>query len=128
MMAVQTVFEGNDMAIATSVLVFTQTLSGAIFISVAQNVFQTGLVKYLHKMVANVDPADVVQTGAADLYEVMSKRYPDDIDGILDAYNKALQQVFLISLVLSCLMAVGTMGMEWRSVKDKKVAEKSGNK
>lgn len=116
-MACQTVFAGADIALSTSVLIFTQTLAGTVFISVAENVFHSELLKQLHKIVPDVDPRDVLEIGASGLHDAMRAQYPDELPGILDAYNKALQAVFLISLILSCLTVFGSAGMEWVSVK-----------
>ncbi|CAM1511655.1 Fc.00g091680.m01.CDS01 [Cosmosporella sp. VM-42] len=117
LMAAQTVFKGPDISLAISVLIFAQTLAGTVFISVAENVFQSELIKQLHKIVPDVDPKFVLGSGASHLREAMGKEYPTEVDGIFDAYNKALQQVFLIALILACLGAFGTAGMRWTSLK-----------
>lgn len=125
LMAAQTVFKGADIALSTSVLIFTQSLSGTVFVSVAQNIFQTQVIKQLHEIVPSVDPEVVLHTGASDLHAAMKARYPDELDGILKAYNNALQQVFLIAVILSCLTVFGVVGMEWINLKKaKKEAEK----
>lgn len=120
LMASQTIFTGADIALSTSVLIFTQTLAGTVFISVAENVFHSELLQQLHKIVPDVDPRAVLEIGASRLHDAMRARYPDELPGILDAYNRALQAVFLISLVLSCLTVFGSVGMEWVSVKKPK--------
>ncbi|KAG6016876.1 hypothetical protein E4U41_004333, partial [Claviceps citrina] len=43
MVAVQASLAGADVAIGTAIIIFAQTLGGALFICVAQNVFQNGL-------------------------------------------------------------------------------------
>lgn len=123
-MAAQTVFKGADMALATSVLIFIQSLSGTVFLSVAENVFQTQVVKQLHQIVPSVDPEIVLHTGASQLHAAMRAEYPDEVDGILKAYNNALQQVFLIAVVLACLTVFGLVGMEWKSLKKAKEEKK----
>jgi hypothetical protein len=112
-----------------SALVFIQTLGGTIFLSIAQNVFQSNLVERLQVDVPEVDPNVVIGAGASGLVDSMRKLYSDSaVAGILNAYNKALQQVFLISLVLACLSVFGSAFMEWKSVKkDKKDKEELGS-
>ncbi|KAH0421732.1 major facilitator superfamily transporter [Colletotrichum camelliae] len=118
--AAQTVFKGRDIALATSVLVFLQSLGGTVFLAVAQNIFSSRLVAELRRNVPNVNPAVVINAGASGLVDSMRKTYPDSVDGIIESYNKALQNVFLIATVLGCLTVLGIGFFEWKSVKDNK--------
>lgn len=36
---------------------------------------------------------------------------------VLEAYNEALRECFLVCVILSCLTIVGGLGSQWRSVK-----------
>ncbi|KAF7560344.1 hypothetical protein G7046_g3799 [Stylonectria norvegica] len=125
LIASQTVFHDADISLSTSVLIFTQTLAGTVFISVAENIFQSQLIKQLHHIVPNVDPDVVLNTGASHLHEAMMKAYPADFDGIIKAYNNSLQQVFLISVILSCLTVFGSAGSKWINIKKARVVKKS---
>ncbi|KAI8202194.1 Efflux pump aflT [Colletotrichum sp. SAR 10_76] len=118
--AAQTVFKGRDIALATSVLVFLQSLGGTVFLAVAQNIFSSRLVAELRRNVPNVNPAVVINAGASGLVDSMRKTYPDSVDGIIESYNKALQNVFLIATVLGCLTVLGIGFFEWKSVKENK--------
>lgn len=118
-MAVQTVFEGADMAIATSVIVFIQAIAGTILLAAAQTTLQTKILSEVSQ-IPGVDPSDIVGVGAADLYKAVRAKYPTKLNPILDAYNTALRQVFLIAVVLMCLTVIGAAAMEWKSVKAKK--------
>ncbi len=118
----QTVLTGKDMALGTSLIIFAQTISGTIFSSVANNIFQSGLVTELSARVPAVDPAIVVAAGANGLVQSMTKIYPQYVGGILAAYAAALQKVWVIPVVLACLSVFGSTLVEWRSVKEKKAA------
>lgn len=122
-MAVQTVFEGADMAIATSVIVFIQAIAGTILLAAAQTTLQSKILSEVSQ-IPGVDPRDIVDVGASDLYTAVKAKYPTKLNSILDAYNTALRQVFLISVVLMCLTVIGAAAMEWKSVKAKKDAPK----
>lgn len=120
-MVPQTVLSGADVALGTSAMVFMQTISGTVFLSVGGNVFQDRLRAELAARVPDVDPGVVVRSGASRLREAMGRVYPHDVEGILAAYAAALQRVFLISVVLACLSVFGSAFCEWKSVKkDKK--------
>lgn len=63
--------------------------------------------------------AELVPIGPPDLTEELYQ-------AVLFAYNKALDQIFYVGVVLSCLRLVGVLGLEWISVKERKVKD-SGN-
>lgn len=38
---------------------------------------------------------------------------------VIEAYNATLRRVFLISVILSCLALLGSLGTEWKPIKGK---------
>ena len=129
-MVPQTIFTGPDISLGTSAMMFMQTLTGSVFLSVAQNIWQSKLLEELHSRVPEADPSVVIAHGASGLTAAMSKIYPEKtVAGILAAYAKALQNVWIIAVVLACLSIFGALFMEWKSVKASKeqVTERSGN-
>lgn len=115
LMAAQTVFKGPDIALSTSALIFTQTLAGTIFLSVAENIFENQLVSQLHKLVPEIDPRDIIGSGASYLRQVIEAKFPQYLDSILTAYNNAIRHVFLLSVIFACLNVVPDALMEWVS-------------
>lgn len=118
--AAQTVLKLDDVPVGTSLIIFMQTLGGALFISVAQNIFTNRLVSNLLAKVPSLDPSIVLRTGATSL------KHADGIDprllpDVLFAYNRALTQTFYVSLALAALSIFGSAGIEWKSVKGKKI-------
>jgi hypothetical protein len=118
LMAVQAVLDIVDIPIGTSIIVFTQTLGGALFVSVGQNVLTNRLVSGLLEVVPSMDPNIVLQTGATSLKSAIDPKY---LSGVLFAYNRALDQTFYVVTATGCLTLIGALGMEWRSVKGKTV-------
>lgn len=126
LMVAQTVFKGPDIALSTSALIFTQTLAGTIFLSVAENIFQNQLISQLHKLVPEIDPRDIIKTGASSLQQFIKAKFPQDLNAILTAYNNAIRHVFLLSVIFACLNAIPDAFMEWVSpVKRGKPAAKA---
>ena len=119
----QTVLKKQDAAIGTGVAMFVQTLSGTIFLSVANNVFDQRLVRELKSRVPDVDPATVLAQGANHFQKAMAAKYPGQVHEIVTAYNAALQNVFLLGLVLACLSVLGGTVMEWIDVRAKRSEE-----
>ncbi|KAK6343852.1 hypothetical protein TWF696_007507 [Orbilia brochopaga] len=118
LIAVQTVLPSKDIATGTAVIIFAQTLGGALAVSIAQNVFNNQLLKNLAKEVPNLDPAIVLVTGATSLKETLPSEF---LSGVLSAYNLSLTQTFYISVAFMGLSIIGALGMEWISVKGKKI-------
>ncbi|KAJ7683602.1 major facilitator superfamily domain-containing protein [Mycena rosella] len=104
-MAAQTVLSLQDIPTGTSLIMFMQTLGGALFISVGQNVFTNKLVSGLASQVPGVNPAIVLSAGATSLR--------DSIDALISA--------FYVSVAMACLSLVGSSAIEWKSVKGKNI-------
>ena len=117
--AAQTVLALVDIPIGTAIMVFVQLLGGAMFVTIAQNVFTNNLVSGILAIhIPNVNAKVIVQSGATRLRtEIPSVNLP----GVLVAYNAALIKTFQVALCMACLTLLGAAGMEWRSVKNKKV-------
>ena len=118
--AVQTVLDISLVPIGTSIVIFVQTLGGALFVSIGQNVFSNKLVKGLAKYAPSVDPLSVLRIGATSL-----QSSPDldkaDLPGVIMAYNGALTHSFLVAAIMAAFTIVGSGCIEWKSVKGKKI-------
>ncbi|TIC99598.1 Efflux pump roqT [Colletotrichum higginsianum] len=117
-LAAQTVLKIKDVPVGTSIMFFSQTLGGAIFISVGQNVLNNELVKRI-RGIPGLDGIDLKGSGATTLTKL-----PAEVrDPVLETYNDALQVVFVVGLVLACSVLIGAGGMEWKSVKKEQQAK-----
>ncbi|GJD00619.1 aflT/aflT/transmembrane protein [Colletotrichum higginsianum] len=118
--AVQTVFEGRDVAPATSPLIALQSLVSTVFLAVIQDIFHSRLMFALHRNVPSVD--SVLTVDSSKIVGSMRRIYPNFVDGIIKFHNTAstaLRDVFLIATVLGCLTIFGCVFIEWKSVKRK---------
>ncbi|KPM34777.1 hypothetical protein AK830_g11797 [Neonectria ditissima] len=127
-MAAQTVLPRNEVAIGASLMLFAQTLFGAIFVSIGQNVLDGQLAKRLSKISSTITPQQIEAGGVTDLL----KTIPGHRAAALEAYNSSLRVCFQVALIVTCLSILGGLAMEWRSVKKEtreleEDAEKSGN-
>ncbi len=111
--AAQTVLSRKDVSIGASLMMFSQTLGGAIFISVGNNIFDT---RFAHNLVRipGIDVGSVAATGATDLKSIVPASL---LPQVLVAYNDALRATFYLTTALTCCMIFGSMAMEWKSVK-----------
>lgn len=111
-LAVQTVMPKPEVPIGLALMLFGQLLGAAIFVSVGENVLGNQLVARLAG-IPGIDVGLVTTSGATSLLASVA----DDLRPVvLMAYNKALQKVFEVGLILSCLTVLGTATLEWRSI------------
>lgn len=129
MMIPQTMLKGADIALGTSVIMFAETLSGAIFLAVCENLFESRLVRELHRLAPTATPLVVIGKGAASLESSMAELYGTEVAAaVLQSYSKALQPVWIVAVVLGALSLVGAVFTEWISVKKDKKKEQGGGK
>ncbi|OAA53910.1 Major facilitator superfamily domain, general substrate transporter [Niveomyces insectorum RCEF 264] len=118
LMAVQTVLAIKDVPTGTSVIVFLQTLGGALFVSISQNIFTNKLQTYVREFVPGLDPAVVLATGATSVQTTIPA---EDLPGVTLAYSDALTRTFVVSTALAAMTIIGSLAIEWKSVKGKKI-------
>ncbi|KGQ11761.1 Putative HC-toxin efflux carrier TOXA [Beauveria bassiana D1-5] len=119
MVAMQASLQAADVAVGTAIIIFSQTLGGALFICVAQNVFQNKLKEVIGA--ANIpgltlDAVNYVgATGARKHFE------GEALAVVLSAYNTAITNCFYVAVALATLSMVGAAFTPWNSVKGKKI-------
>ena len=111
--AAQTVLPRKDVAIGASLMIFSQTLGGAIFISVGNNVFDSRLSKDLMG-IPGLDVGSIVKAGATEIRKTVAAGV---LPQVLVSYNNALRSTFYLVTALTCLTIFGSTAMEWRSTK-----------
>ncbi|EUC43791.1 hypothetical protein COCMIDRAFT_99949 [Bipolaris oryzae ATCC 44560] len=114
--AVQTVLRKQDVPTGTAILSLCQTLGGAVFTAVGQNLYISKFTDGL-KEIGGLEPQRVLSAGATEI----TKNIPDDVKArVLEAYNVALTKgTFFAALIIACFALPAALGMEWRSVKNK---------
>lgn len=118
LIAVQTVLDIEDVPTGASVTVFLQTLGGALFVAVSQNVFANKLVEGVAEYVPQIpDPSFILGVGATAVQELDLD--PAFLPGITAAFNDALTQTFIVFTGLSAASILGAVFVEWHSVKGK---------
>lgn len=114
--AVQIVLPLDEIAIGTACIVAFQSLGGAIFISVGNNLLQNTLISAgRNNLLPGVDIQKVIDSGAAALRNVVT---PEQLPALLVVYNDALKQTFIAAIPLCGLAAFSSLFLEWRNVKD----------
>lgn len=116
--AVQAVVPAAVVPIATALILFAQSLSGAIFVSVANSVLRNRLESGLEA--ARLPGVDVERVLAAGATEVKDAVPAESLAQVFRIYNDALDKVFIIAVPLAGLGLLCALGMEWkRLIKEK---------
>ncbi|KAL9091633.1 MAG: hypothetical protein Q9165_004709 [Trypethelium subeluteriae] len=117
----QGVVEPTDLSSATAMLLFFQTLAGAVFISVAQTIFSNELVKAVAHNAPSVNAGQVVLTGATDIRSA----YPAEVvPAIIQSFMDALKNTYILAIAcagLSAVTAFAIAAFDWRTLKGQKV-------
>ncbi|KAL4819756.1 major facilitator superfamily domain-containing protein [Aspergillus spinulosporus] len=121
MTAVQTSLASkpDDIPQGTAAVMFFQTLGGALFIAVAQSLFQNGLIEGVVKYAPSVDPAAIVEAGATEMRHVLEQLGQlDQLENVILAFLDGLRDTYRLSLALFLAAFVVACFFEWRSVKE----------
>ncbi|KAI0112741.1 MFS general substrate transporter [Hypoxylon sp. NC0597] len=118
-LAAQTVLPKPDIPIGTSLMFFSQLLSGTIFVSVGQNVLDNQLNHRLASL-PGFSPEMIQSSGLTTLTNLSSSTKAI----VLIAYNESLRRVFQVGLITVCATLLGGLAMEWRSVKEDTTKQK----
>ncbi|CRG88511.1 hypothetical protein PISL3812_05542 [Talaromyces islandicus] len=107
--AVQTVLEEDDGPLGLSITLFAQNFGGALFISVAQQVFTSELLSNLQGSIPGLNATTIEALGFTDLHsDPLGDSSPEIIAGLENAFVR----IWDIGLVLSCITILGSLAME----------------
>ncbi|KIW98597.1 uncharacterized protein Z519_00258 [Cladophialophora bantiana CBS 173.52] len=112
----QAIVKPSDLSSVSAIILFFQTIGGAVFISAAQAGFTNKMLHELPIKAPNVDASLVLATGATDLRRVFDA---SDIPGILAAYMDGLRVPFAICIACACVTFVLSFTPRWESIKGK---------
>lgn len=116
--AVQTVLTLEQIPIGIAAIISMQSLGGAIFVSVGNNILQNILDEAsAANNLPGIDVKAVIAAGATQFRSIVPA---ESLPALLTAYNFALQRVFIAAIPLSGLAFIVALRLEWRSVRVKK--------
>ncbi|PSR88629.1 major facilitator superfamily domain-containing protein [Coniella lustricola] len=114
--AVQTVLPTKDAALGLGVIMFAQQFGPAVFVVAAQSIFLNRLSDNLRDGLG-VDVPVAELGGLTDIKTLVGEANIARALGVLDA---SLMQAWYLPVGLAAATMVGSLAMEWRSVKDRK--------
>lgn len=128
-LVIQTVLPQTWVPVGTACVQFFQAFGGAIFVAVAQTLFQNGLIDKIKEDNIGIDPNIFINSGASQIKEILTGMgRADAFDSVLEAYMIGLRHTYYISVACAAFAFLSCLGLEWKSVKhgpngEKKKAE-----
>ncbi|UNI22564.1 hypothetical protein JDV02_008441 [Purpureocillium takamizusanense] len=117
-LVVQTVLPQEMVPVGTACVQFFQALGGAIFVAVAQTLFQNGLIDTINEEKIGIDGRAFINSGASEIKHVLERMgRVDAFDAVLKAYMTGLRHTYYISVACAALALLMCLGLEWKSVK-----------
>lgn len=115
----QAVVAPSDLASATAMVLFCQTIGGAFFVSAGQSAFTNVMLQRLPTHAPNVDVSKLLITGITELRDVFPA---EDIPGIVDSYMGGLKVAYAVAIAATGISVIISLASKWRNLKGKVVA------
>ena len=103
-----------------SLVMFSQSMGAALWLSFAQTIFSTSLKHELPLSAPGVGVQAVIDAGASAFRTIVPKA---SLPGVLHAYDQANNRVFYLATGAGVATFVVCWGMGWKSVKKAKVVK-----
>lgn len=97
-----------------SFLYLCQNFGGALWLSFASTVFDTGLTNLLPIYAPEIPVAEVMSAGVSGIRSVIPR---SSVKGVVIAYNNAVQHVFYMVAGTAVAAFIFSWGLGWKSVK-----------
>ena len=115
--AASTIFSPTDAPLGIAAIIFAQNFGAALFVPVAQTIFQGRLGRYLEEYVPGLDGGALANMGLLDLKQYVGS---EELGRALLGYDKAVTRTLFLPIALTYASLLGALGMEWGSVNVKK--------
>ena len=119
LIAVQNNLPASKIAVSMAFVYFCQTFGGSLWLSFAETAFDTGLENDLPSYAPGVSVAEVVLAGVSGIRSVIPQA---SVEGVVMAYNNAIQHVFYMVAGTATAAFVFSWGLGWKSIKKKNVS------
>lgn len=114
--SVQAVVDPSDLASATAMILFFQTIGGAFFVSAGEVAFTNILLARLPTDAPSVVPKSVVAVGVTEIRDTYSA---DIVPGIVNAYMSGLKVAYAIAVAAAGISVFVALFSKWRNLRGK---------
>ncbi|KAK4042392.1 major facilitator superfamily domain-containing protein [Parachaetomium inaequale] len=107
---------------ATACVQFFQSMGGAIFIAVAQSVFQNGLTAGIERDAPSLPPQAFINAGASQIPQVLEQLHAPEgsLNAVLTAYLEGLRNSYFITVGCAAAAFVAACGLSWKKIQKRK--------
>lgn len=119
--AVHVVLPPDDLPVGNALIVFFQSLGGALAVSIGQNVLSNVLLRQLERL-PQINASRVIAAGATDLSASIADIPPALLEPVRTAYSFALSRTYVLPIIAGGVAFLCSFGMENRTVKKDKIS------
>lgn len=112
----QALSEPGDITTSTALMLFSQTIGGALLVGAAGAAYTNTLLRKLPITAPTVDPQVVVNIGATQIREVFT---PEQMPGIIQAEMDGVHVAFALAIACAGIAALATLGAQRTNLKGK---------
>ena len=116
--SVQVALPPKDMPTGNAITIFSNTLGGALSVSIAQNIFSNFLLQQLEEKAPTAPIAIIINAGATHVREVTP---PQLLEPVLEAFDAAITRAFILAIAVGGIAFFCSFLFEWKSLKGKKL-------
>ena len=115
--ATQAVLPPSLVSIGSNLIIFSQSLSGAIFVSVGNSILRNELSRSMARAgFSAATTTSVLNAGATNVHGLVPTAR---LGTLIHIYNFVLDRVFIMAVPLAGLSFLCALGMEWKNLKSK---------
>lgn len=108
----------SKIAVSMAVVYFCQNFGGSLWLSFAETAFDGGLENDLPSYAPGISAAEVFSAGVSGIRSLTPQA---SVEGVIKAYNNAVQQVFYMVAGTATAAFIFSWGLGWKSIKKKAV-------
>jgi hypothetical protein len=104
--------------VATACVQFFQSLGGAVFIAVAQALFQNGLTEGIVKDAPGLSPEIFINSGASQIKQILQQLHAEQFtEAVLNAYLKGLKGTYYVTVACAGMAFIISCLLTWKKIK-----------
>ena len=127
MVAAQTILTGGDVPLGNAILVFGQSLGGAVVLAIAESIFSNQLRDNLKALGLPGDAsAGFRAEGSSSPVQTLAEQTGIAPEVILLKVNDSITQAMYVGVAMAALSLFGALSMEWVNVRGVKEETKEG--
>ncbi|KAF1963161.1 SGE1 protein [Byssothecium circinans] len=106
----QRIVKASEVSTATAVILFFQSLGGALIVAAGQSIFQNELIGKLASTTPEISPLSIASADATTLRRLFT---PEQLRGILESYVHGISMAFVLSIAVAAVATLIALVPKW---------------